>query len=152
MATAMKSTSRTLIVKEPWEKESLTSLLYGAEVIVYPRKEVDALERAYNGVARRLLGASPVEALQWELAWWPVKHRIAKLQLCYYEQLFRLGDRRWGKSAFREQLDKRVFLWMENIRCQAVVYDINLTDQVGTLDTWKRKVKKNTQAKMIEEW
>ncbi len=41
---------------------------------------------------------------------------------------------------------------MENIRCQAAVYDINLTDQVGTLDTWKRKVKKNIQAKMMEEW
>ncbi len=71
MATAMKSASRTLIGKELWEKESLTSLLHGAEVIVYPRKEVDVLERAQNGVARRLLGASPreaVEALQGELA------------------------------------------------------------------------------------
>jgi hypothetical protein len=154
-ATAMKSASRTIIGKELWNMEALPSILHGAEITIFPRRVIEALEKTQNGVARKILRASSqvaVEALQGELAWWPVKHRIAKLQLCYYGRLHRLEEDKWSKIAFREQQHKQGYIWMTNIKRQAEEYQINLEEQEGSLEAWKGRVRTKIQTKMVEEW
>ncbi len=154
-ATVQGGLAKTLIGSELWEKQAIPSILFGAEILQFTKKNMDDIEVAQNRMARELLGASPqvaVEALRGELGWWPTAHRVARTQLSYLGHLIRLDDDKWAKMALLEQMDNEQFSWMSRIKDLADKYEVDLEQQGGTEQTWKDKVMNKVKKKMVEEW
>ena len=120
------------------------ALLYGAEVITYSKKWINALEVAQNTIARFMTGTSQRASkvgLQGELGWRGMLSEIWERKLVYYGGVKNMGEERWPRIALQEmESEQRGNKWLKTIEEGMREIGVTYTGQ-GT-KVWKRTVKR----------
>ncbi|MPC72494.1 hypothetical protein E2C01_066803 [Portunus trituberculatus] len=107
-SVARMRASKYGVLREVWKSVTVSSIMYGMDVIAWNKREIDKLEVGQCRVARLALNApryTAVEALRGDMGWSSFRERLIKVTLRYKVRLERTDDAR---------IARKVYLWSES--------------------------------------
>ena len=102
-AKANNTPDRTWAAHLLWNRMVKPTLLYGAEVITYPKVWLRHMEAAQNKLGRWILGVGyqcSSAGVRGELGWTTLTGEITKQKVSYWIKLSRMDNQRWPKQLF----------------------------------------------------
>ena len=132
-----------------WNRAMRPALLYGAEVVVYSKKWIKALEVAQNKVARWITGTSQQSAragLRGEMGWRKMETEIWEKKLGYYGTVKEMDEERLPKIILnKDELDPVGSAWLQDVR--------TIMQRIGVAHTGQsRKVWGTTVKNALKQW
>jgi hypothetical protein len=137
-----------------WQMSVKMELLYGAEVLTYPKCVLNKLEGLQTQAAKWAMQASrtgSASGIKGELAWLPLSFEADIRKLCLWVKIENMGENRWPKKVLQMmKQSKAKYKWYEEVLECSKKY--NVSEQDGNCKEWRKKIRNKVNKVAWEDW